>query len=877
MFLLFSVLVGWAYARPYRFILSSTADGSGSIVVDDDLKVTLLRQDGSSLTIINDSDKQKTSISPVFFYAEKGDRLLIEAVDIGREGGKKFLSPIYLTNRDTGEVQLIVALFPETPSAREGEETFLHVEYTIGEPLKEYCISSVPDGCSEIYVDDDVPEVSINYGDTYKLEAKLSTDKTASLLSMRLMLPADPASSYLIVKDTVFRMKFTNYRGKGYVSRVFLVPVDNQGPVISVLESPLEIEGNCKENCPENIIYDFNSSLAYILPPIDQDSRLYFNLKQVSEGGRNGIKFDIEAFPDFASPLAFYWKTSYGNLFLTDKGYSTHPQWWTLKGRASGVLWMPKYSAWQRLLVDGNYTIGAIVKDDESIKRIFTFALKPTDPEMLSVNGSSMVYNDTEVATAPVTTLEDYILSSVVTALGPKKSEDADIDFIQMLLGISPNPFVRSHCVKISSEENSTIDYCFNILNSGDVHNGLIVKYNPDGTTDVIFIELVYCKKRIMERINSDNQTSNQIGNIIPSNQFVTREEPCSPNTSLVNPIVSVSIPETNYYGKLRLNRTLSFNSTLVSGPFSKGTIFYNYYKLPILNTTLNIDYKFTYDINQEHFESASYNYAIEPPRYRVVSLDDYPNGVKIEREVTDMGYPTLKLNFKFKVEAFREDSSNFSDVSAIICLDRSNIENSVVSWEYITDQCFVMNRSENTYSFTYYVPGSESNHIDLYYWFWVIDEGKRIVPGELVLRKHHLSYFNTSKVAITVIGADAYSLGESVDFKVKLRTPFEDRNKSYQVYVGVDKKGRGVVWLYDYVPNAFILKTSYDRKPLLTLNASSCLGECDARIVIPTEKNDAFFSPMFVGDYTLIIEIEDKDTQEVVGKIMYPFTISPQ
>ncbi len=849
-FFLVFVLVGWAYARPYRFILSSTADGSGNIVVDDDLKVTLLRQDGSSLTIINDSDKQKTSISPVFFYAEKGDRLLIEAVDIGRKGGKKFLSPIYLTNRDTGETQLIVALFPETPSAREREETFLRVEYTIGEPLKEYCISSVPDGCSEIYVDDDVPEVSVNYGDTYKLEAKLSTDKTASLLSMRLMLPADPASSYLIVKDTVFRMKFTNYRGKGYVSRVFLVPVDNQGPVLSVLESPLEIEGNCKENCSETIIYDFNIPIEYLLPPITQSEGIDVQLEQISEGVRQGLQYDIFISP-YANPqILFYWKTGQRNFFLSPNGFIQLPYVWNLNGHLKGILWLPRYSPWQQMLLEGKYEFGVAILDNGDISiKSFNFTTNFSDWNYAQQNDTSIetnnIYHIQEVLPQSSSAIEDFVVEAFESSGIQDDGEDK--------------------CLRVNSEsEDSYLYYCIHLPNEGKFTKGFALMYTAGNYPQAIFSLYLYCR-RFERREQNENSTSNlPFSPYTETPQYTFVEVPCSPSSDVLNALVSIrwedNVSELHLFREKRVS--LDSGGDII--------ILYNYYPLPTYKDSLILHYTFKATLMGQVLIYPDYSSTLTPPIARLIGYRDAPYGVQIKYEVNDWGETEIRLNFKAKIEPINgEKTFNISDYKIKVCLARmENINN---------DICTYMKMKENnTIEANHIIPTNGESNVNLTYWF-EIENPKNGIIGNLLFRKFQMSISipDLNKVSLSIMGDKYYKLGNPVNIHIRLKAPYKLRNNSANAYLGVYRKGRGIVWISDALSNSGILETSYAKRKLTSFTLSACLDGCSWNIEIPTDNPSSFFAPLFIGKYILIVEIEDKDTGEILGRTLYPFSIS--
>ena len=829
---IFLVLFAFSFhAGATRFILSSTPDGRGAIYVNDDITITLEGED-YSYVLVDDKNGSPNSITPIEFEAQEGDVITIEAVDksgparmksgkVPVPSGKKALSPIYLVYKGTNFAIPIFGGLPETNSSWEGEDTFVRITYKIGTHMRLYCLSSVSDGCAPIYVNEDMPVFRFEYGEDYSVEIHPDNDGDDSHIMMDIALPV------LEDKDTtpIYEVEFVNRRKDGELSRVYLVPKDGGLP-ITIVAQPKWIDGDCKRflECEETVIYSYTGPLSLPVSSSGKVSSLVAEFsKTYHEGGREGIWYNLALTQPPPVNVFVYWNVlGEANLFYTSEGYSFRGEPIPVYSDISGEILLPYYDVFHKLFVSGSYRLGVLSENGDKFE--YRVDLEPDEGELSDADALNLT-NSNITSEEDFTETESYITDELLKGYSRRVYSSYRIDVPVR----SGNATVTERC------------YFYPVNIRKKVSNGFAYRFVSEMDAEFIFLMNVSCDKV------TENGTE-------PDDAFV--EE------MLRNVDVTVFYTYKDRTISLKLNKIVS----LASGTEGASLKFiYNSVQVPLDLTPQEVSYYYRGESFSTggSFTTRIYKYSVIPPKVIVRSPDGFVNGLLLRMNTTPGGTIMVNANFGVDLEPL-VGNVDFSKYKAEVGIDLDS--------DGFYDINLDMVRDGNKFRVNYNIPLSGSGSFT--YKIFVYDEDGRPLGGRFLSQKHKVTLSNSEDIALGVSGYSAYVFGDTMKFTLSSVTSTLSED-SYDVYLGLYKKGRGIVWMIDAVPGAGVYKTSVEKKPLLfNIDSSYCASGCSWAFDIQIPSRFDFFAPFYYGKYVWILEFTKHGSTDAVATLYYPFTI---
>jgi len=833
---LFAFLFIFSYcAKAAKFILSSTPDGKGAIYVNDDIKITL-EGDDYSYVIVDDENGNPNSIAPIEFEANEGDVLEIEAIDkseparmksdkVPVPSGRKALSPIYLVYEGAGFAVPIFGGLPETNSSWEGEDTFVKITYKIGTLMKLYCLSSVSDGCSPIYVNEDMPLFKFDYGDYYSVEIHPDNDGDDSHIAMDIALPVLEDESI----TPTYEVKFVNRRKDGELSRVYLVPKDGGIP-ITIVAQPKWIDGDCEKfpECDETTIYSYEGPLSLPVASYGGVSSLVAEFsKTYHENGREGIYYNISLTQQPPVNIFVYWNVlGEANLFYTPSGYSIKGEPIPIYSDLKGEILLPDYNVFQKVFVSGSYKLGVLSENGDKFE--YQVNLEPDEGDLK--DAENLELTDSNISSEnDFTETESYLVDDLLKGYSSRIYSSYYID------------------IPVESNNGTVTERCYfypvNIYKK--ISNGFAYRYVSEMGAEFIFAMNVLCDKI------TDNGTE-------PDDGFAEK--------ILDQVDVGVTYTYENQTVNLKLNKIAVKPIAGETSETAAGLYFvYNSIQVPMDLSAHDISYYFhgVATTASGTFTTAQYSYTVKPPEVLVRSPEGFVNGLLLRMNTTPGGTITVNANFGVDLEPL-VGSVDFSKYRAEVKLDLDSDGNYDVNLGMVRDY--------NKFRVSYNIPLSSSGSFS--YKIFVYDEDGRQLGGRFLNQKHTVSLSNSEDIALGVSGYSAYVFGDTMKFTLSAVTSTLSED-SYDVYLGLYKKGRGIVWMIDAVPGAGVYKTSVEKKPLLfNIDSSYCASGCSWAFDIQIPSRFDFFAPFYYGKYVWILEFTKHGSTDAVATLYYPFTI---
>ncbi len=830
-FILLNVIIIFlfSYAGATRFILSSTPDGRGAIYVNDDIKITL-EGENYSLVLVDDQNGNPNSIGPIEFEAEEGDVLTIEATDkseaarmksgkVPVPNGKKALSSIYLVYKGGGFAIPIFGGLPETNSSWEGEDTFVKITYKIGTLMKLYCLSSDKNSCVPIYVNEDMTLFKFEYGDSYSVEVHPDNDGTDSHILMNIALPVLEEGD----ETPTYEVEFVNRRKDGELSRVYLVP-ECGGLPITIVAQPKWIDGDCEKfpECEETLLYSYQGPLNLPVSSGGLSSVIAEFSKTYHENGKEGIWYNLTLTKPSPANIFVYWNVlGEANLFYTSEGYDFKGEAIPIYSDIKGELLLPDYDVFQRLFVSGLYKLGVLAETGDKFE--YPLTLKVDEGEL---SDATDLEGETSFITSSndLTTTEDY-LKEILEGHSYAKSS------YYLSIPITAEEFDSGVISK------RCYFYPANILKK--MSNGFSYRFISEGDAEFIFALWVFCEK-------------------VTSTDNGTQEEQIP-----LNSVVDDITVDVHYTFK---DKTITLN--LNRGPLDfgeRGAVIYNSVYIPMGSDTQEISFYYQGEMKSsgDTFSTKTYSHAVVPPQVVVRSPEGFINGLLLNMNTTPAGTVAVNANFGVDLEPLKENV-DFSKYKAEVLIDFDSDGNYDVN--------LAMTRDSNKFRVSYSM--SLSGMESFTYKIYVYDENGKLLGGRFLNQKHTVSVSSSEYIALGISGYSAYVFGDTMKFTLSAVTSVLS-DESYDVYLGLYKEGRGIIWMMDPVPGSGIYKTSVEKKPLLlNIDAEVCSSGCSWPFDIQIPDKFDFFAPFYYGKYVWILEFTKHGTDEVVARLYYPFSI---
>ena len=818
-FCLFALLLLGGEAKGSLYILSSSPDGSAPIYVDDDLKISVSGSTGTTI-IINDENHRPDHLGPFYFEADEGYTITIEATDYwkqteyGKKPGEKKLSAIYLVNARTGKAVKIFSGI-SGKSGSDGE-TFVSLTYVIGTDMREYCLSSSEGGCFPVRIDDDLSVLDVS-ADNFTLNFVPDDDEEESELLLKLSVPD--------VNNIHLTLELDNYRGKAFSTPIYLVPVGYTGRELEILGHTIELEGGCKDNCTKSQFFLFDQDVS-LGEGEAEFSQMYAEFDEPLEG--YGFSVHAKLVEPSVNAYVFFRVPDGDNVFLTSSGLSFHGQPVTF-GSDFDYTFAVKADSVYNLFEAGNYTIG-IVGANGAWEIEHSFVIDTSEEDLASVNATS--FNE--------------------TSLGPEevgRSFDVNSVIVQFLRASFVSS-AKSFTFTSGEEENSTDIYCY----AGVVNNRIAGMTNGFGYKPVsssgywlFFAMGFYCV--------DENGTAVDVSSYLDKFNFYA--------SFYLN---GADVPE-----EIRLKR---FTGTIPYAEEQEQKIYYLYAWLPVMDINSgDISYYFTIvnEVDRSSYRTQLFRGSICGSLYEAYFPEGYDGGVKIKPELANGVGAYYKLEFEI---ALRPVAANLPPVGeqvyAHVLLDTDGDGEPDVFLP-------MRNAGVGVYKAVYPLYLTE-DIASVSYVFDVRDDRGCPIAGLPTYKVYRVSVnFPTQPVLLKISGRQSLSLGDRAVFSFYAKTRDVYKDFFVDVYLGLYKEGRGVVWLVDRVPGAWLLGTTAKEEPLFKRVSFRAFGDgasMDLVFQLPSQRDIKGF--LYVGRYSWVLVFRNHDTGEILSEVTYPFEISP-
>ena len=838
-------------AKLRSFVLSSNPEGTGSIYVDDDLKVMV-----DDSIYLNDVDEDDGTLPPVSFSADDGAVLKIEAKNIADPAetddgdldhdGHYAITPLYLYDKEYNRSFLIFGGIRRNESAYHGGSTFLKIEYTVGTPLKAYCISSDPHQCKPIYVDEDLWTLEV-HADGLDIVAEYDRDGEPDSWSPVIPLVAG--------KENQVRIVVANAKKDGRTTPMYLVPVDGTGDYYDILPNGASGTGPCRKwrgNChyPENvdpaiiadvtITVDLSSEIAQ-----DYTFKLESETGNMPYGGEKAIHIKFKSI--YHEPHGFFFAASDGDrlLFLCDDGwYHTQPCILTLPDDIDG--YMPAFEKYcytlddcfEKAMVVGEYKW--YLADPQKLNKVDTLAYSVaaddgnTGGTVASLARSKIEEKDLGRSLAGAVQLVIPGKAGVVSAYG----------YLSEGTTTPPEGYKRiqvGHSEQSDGNNTITTDqYCyFGIAKSEKVApDGLFVMYTSTLSGYMGFFVHFFCISKTVTETDNGTYTNYEL--IEPPRQVyaelngVYNGQRFSIKSSRVvssygNNYVFIGMP---FVGD-NIPYSLEVTAGIGLGKLELATVSGRVKRIPVYIDTSDAEGALTVEPQPEP----------DAPFY-VFKIDfDVPiETVEASRnEVVDdiKGYVYLSVDDKF-ASTYEMDCDAHSSDGLIHCKASTAVPSDMFS--------------NGTFKYRYLIVYKDP-----------VTGRASAIPGAITGKEFTVYLPVMNGVIVMISGNDEPDpLTRTMDFHVDIKAVSPAAvGKSYDIYLGVYKKARNsIVWLTNPFGTGLVQTTTSVAPYYTGVVVDSDGYSFDVHISIP-DKNDFWF-PLYSGEYAIVVGVVPET--EIVG-----------
>ncbi len=809
-----------------KFILSSSPDGISPIKVNDDIKIQLTRKN-QEIILVDDESQSPSEIPPVIFEAENGDVLEIEAMDttepadiepskLPKTKGYKELSPIYLVNMYTGRAICIFGGLSKRNSSWKGSDTFVKLSYTIGTPTKTYCLSSVPNGCKEIEVSDDLPLLKIA-SSVYSIEIHPDTDgKPRTKFSMNIVLP--------IVGDEkpTVEISLTNIYKDAYSTPIYLVPMDSIGSSIQLLGYPIFISGDCKSytSCQEVTFYSFEGFID-LSGTYMEATDFVAEFSDFMDPRYYGFFADISLLKEPPVPMYVYFTNPDGkNVFLTDSGFSYIGMPIEVYGSIKGPVIFPvDESLEENILLAGNYLVNVADLRGKYIAS-YNFTIDTNERDIKSISEDFEYSYFSPESKGLIDTDEEFLMKNLATSTG----------------------VVEGYTFGFQ-EGNSTYACTLYPVKSSSIHNGFI--YRPVSASDfkLFFILGLSCI--------GENSTE-----IDPSG--VAKE-------------LQVEVDISKGDEKITL---YSGNNTI-----SMGNIIYIYAEYPLMDVREPAEIYYMMKAKLKSmpmpFIVGDFKAFVYPVEYEAFSSDEYVNGARLNINVSWGGRIYYTANFGIKIV---NEETGLSPpkgyVRAYVNLDFNDdgvVDEKVLMTEISPGEfrAFVPLDSSQSKQISYFFEVTTSDRKPV---TGVILQN---VYSFSVMTQEYPVALKIGGDRHLILGEDVvYTFSVQTGY-AQMEGGIAD--KGLDIYLGLYRKGRGTVWIVNKIPGAWVLSSSAKEQPIVeNISFVDFFEEKQLSLHLKIPSSSTIEGALVVGEYAWILKAVLHDTGEEIAHVIFPFNIKP-
>lgn len=826
-FLLFSlifVLLNFNAVFAARYILSSTPDGRGIIKVNDDVKISLKRGD-QEIVLVDDESSSPSEINPIIFDADDGDELTIEATDttepaeirrskLPKTKGYKELSPLYLVNYYTGRAVCIFAGMPKHNSSWRGTDTFLKIKYSIGTPMKVYCLSSVPTGCHEIEVSDDLPLFKV---DTENFSIELHPDndgKPRTHLLLNIALPVTDEND-----KPIFEFKLTNIYKDSYTTPLYLVPLDGIGFPIALLDHPIEISGDCKDynTCSEVTFYSFKGTLDYSWYYLENPD-FVVEYSSIGDPRYYGFWIWVSLLKNYPVPMYIYFtEPDERNVFINPSGvrYKGRPIYID-KSFCGPFEVLADMDFQKNLFIAGTYTVNVADIKGKYISS-YNFTIDTLEKDIESLPSEEFNYP--------------------INVSFPSGEVDSDEVFLRdALLDAEPDEGVSFNF----ASGNETITCNLNTLTGSKITKGFA--YKPISYSD---FKLFFVTQFMCEGTNSTQVDESQYKDKIKVTLEIETEK-----------------------GKIKV-----YPHTWMNLDNATGSLLYA--ELPVMDVSDEYSLKYKYEVSADTVNGTivesmgPFSATVFPVEYKATSAEGYINGARMEINVSKGGVLYTVINFALNIKKVNGENPEEDYIKAEVHVDTDgdNVDDMVIDM-----------KEEEPSLFKAISPIVLNNvHGNINYYFTASTRDGKPVTG-LILQNVFTFNVNLGDypVAIKIGGDRKLVLGELATFTFLVRTGEILEDKPFDIYLGLYRKGRGTIWLINRIPGAWVLATSSQKKPLIEY--ASFKDFRDGRymfITLQIPHDMDVMSLLYPGEYAWIMSVVAHDSGGVLAELSFPFIIT--
>ena len=822
---LYALLLFWsATCLASEYILSSTPDGKGPIKVDDDITITLEGAD-KKVVLVDDEDHEKTEIPPIVFRADKGDKLTVEAKDyaepaqiIGNHiysAGHKELSPLYLVNARTGRAVCIFGGVPKSKSDWRGG-------YDTFATLT-YTIGTP----TKLYCFSSSPDAceKVKFSDDFPLfsltsgnmtfEIHVDTDGDSS--SRTGMVVAIPMTG----ENPTIKLEFSNTYGNAYTGPIYLVPVNGKGRAIPILEHKVQVEGHCKDygSCTETVFYSYEGPLyrgQYL-----ENELFSVEYYPLDDEDVYGFGVCVDLFVDYPVPMYIYFTEPDGrNVFLTASGVR-------YKGRPVPIgqdfcaeYAVPRYMDYEKnAFVAGTYQVNIADSTGRFIYP-YSYTIDTLSGDISSASSSSLPSSVLQSAHHFIDSDELFLVSELGT---PSFGGGVPFSFLEQ-------------------ETNATVTCTVKPASgSGYLKNGLTVKPMSVSDYKLFFVLGVYC---------TSNGTE------------VSPPEDLSLRVSF----------EVNG-GSIQLS---GFEPIELSGV--NGTYYYAEFPLIDADSVESLSYSFSVSYGWESKTLGPYTYELPRVRYVVKGAPGYANGADVNFAVSKGGLLYSYIAFALEVESVNGSEFDPSDLRVYACIDTNGdlVEDARVELTY--DETEGLFKSSAPYVIN--LRSETQSQLQLSYYFLVESSAGYLASGLILQNVFTLTLTSGPYPIAARIGGDRkLKLGEEAEFSFFIRTGETLEETDFDIYLGLYRKGRGIVWISTRIPGAWVPATSAEEKPLVHHAYFSDFRDGRWMLVnfrIPSDKDPEAL--LYPGSYAWVLRlaVHNPQTDEVSDYYYaFPFSIT--
>ena len=808
------MLIITAPAYSARYVLSSNPQGTAPIYVNDDITIKLTTQNGE-ITIVDDESQSPSTLGPFSFYADEGDKLSIEARDTTKPAViEKSKLPDPQGNKELSPIYLV--------NTATGRATLI--------------FAGLPKQHSSLRGSDTFLTLDYTIGTPTKLYCLSSAPDRCSQVEVSDDLPmikvsqeefsleihpdndGRPRTHFLLKMalpaggDIDLELDLTNIYKDALSTPLYLVPVDGMGKPIVILDHPIFISGDCGDyNSCPEVTFFSYKGTVSMGTAYQEEADFYADFYPPEDPELYGFNLSVKLIHPNVPMYIFFTEPDGENVFYTPYGIRKHGLPLTVANSFEAELITGKNDVWTQAFEAGYYSV--TLSDPEG-KHPYSYNFT-VDTSLKDVEAGCSGMEE-EGTISPV----------------PSGPTDTDESFIERAL---ESASLRGSTVTFQ-EGNQTVSCVIGMPSGKGVSRGMSYRAISTGDFKVFFILGMSC--------------TDANGTAVPS----------APYLSSFNIQIKVDSQE----GSTILYPSMEPLTT------NRGVAFV-YAELPLMGVEGTPTLRYSYQASDPSgftYALGPFSSKITPPHYSIESPEGYTNGAKVEFHLSPGGTPFYTLEFSLLSRRLNSGSQAPSQLKPQVHVDlNGDGRDDVVidmfqaipgSGIFRSVRPLIITNPQSPVTYHFSTNPSVS------------------AVGYIIQNTFTLSLPPVNYPVLVRIGGDRQlKLGESATFTFYARSAPYQQDPQVDVYIGLYKKGRGIVWISSAIPGAWVPATTCQKRPLVSQIRLSDLnngGYLPVTLQIPRDTDPEGF--LWIGEYSWILEIDNHDTQETLAKTIFPFTI---